>query len=75
MEQSVILVTLLLMALLSIPWLAVLLYVFLKINPPKAELQLMDETGSPYTERFITPPIVVIFLLYAAFGVFPYLST
>ena len=75
MEQSVILVTLLLMALFSIPWLAVLLYVFLKINPPKAELQLMDETGSPYTERFITPPIVVIFLLYAAFGVFPYLST
>ena len=74
LEQSVILVTLLLMALLSIPWLALLLFIFLKINPPKAELQLMDESGNVYSERFITPSIVVIFLLYAAFGLFPYLS-
>ncbi|WP_458406619.1 CPBP family intramembrane glutamic endopeptidase [Anaerotignum sp.] len=75
MEQSAILVTLLLMALMSIPWLALLLYLFLKLNPPKAELQLMDESGNIYRERFLTPAIVVIFLLYAAFGLFPYLST
>ena len=75
LEQSAILVTLLLMALFSIPWLALLLYFFLKINPPKTELQLMDESGNIYAERFLTPSIVVIFLLYAAFGVFPYLST
>lgn len=75
MEQSVILVTLLLMALLSIPWLAVLLFLFLKINPPKADLQLMDESGQVYTERFITPSMAVIFLLYIAFGILPYLHT
>lgn len=75
LEQSVILVTLLMMALFSLPWLAVLLYLFLKINPPKAELQLMDESGQVYKERFLTPSMIVIFLLYAAFGLFPYLST
>ncbi|MBQ7103003.1 MAG: CPBP family intramembrane metalloprotease [Anaerotignum sp.] len=75
LEQSVILVTLLLMALLSLPWLALLLFLFLKINPPRAELQLMDESGNVYSERFITPAIIVIFVLYAAFGLFPYLST
>jgi len=75
LEQSVILVTLLMMALFSLPWLAVLLYLFLKINPPKAELQLMDESGRVYKERFLTPSMIVIFLLYAAFGLFPYLST
>jgi len=75
LEQSVILVTLLLMALLSLPWLAVLLYLFLKINPPRTELQLMDETGNVYQERFITPAIIVIFVIYAVFGLLPYLST
>ena len=75
LEQSVILVTLLMMALFSLPWLAVLLYLFLKINPPKAELQLMDESGQVYKERFLTPSMIVIFLLYLAFGLFPYLST
>lgn len=75
LEQSVILVTLFLMALLSIPWLALILFLFLKLNPPRAELQLMDESGNIYKERFLTPAIIVIFVLYAVFGVFPYLST
>ena len=75
MEQSVILVSLLLMALLSLPWLALLLYLFLKINPPKAELSLMDENGEAYTERFLTPSMLAIFLLYIAFGLLPYFFT
>lgn len=75
LEESVILVTLLLMALLSIPWLAVLLLLFLKVNPPKADLLLMDESGNVYTERLLTPAILVIFGIYIAFGLLPYLST
>lgn len=75
MEQSVILVTLLLMALLSIPWLAVLLYIFLKINPPRTELELTDENGQVYTERFITPAMIGIFVLYIVCGIIPYLKS
>ena len=75
MEPTMILATLFLMALFSLPWLAVLLYLFLKINPPKADLQLTDERGQVYTERFLTPALIAIFILYAAFGIFPYLST
>ena len=63
------------MALLSLPWLALLLYLFLKINPPKAELSLMDENGEVYTERFLTPSMLAIFLLYIAFGLLPYFFT
>lgn len=74
MEQSAILVTLLLMALLSLPWLAFLLYLFLKVNPPRTELQLTDENGTPYRERFLSPAIIIIFVMYAAFGLLPYLS-
>lgn len=75
LEQSVILVSLLLMALLSIPWLAVLLFLFLKVNPPRAELELMDGDGNIYSERFLSPSIIVIFVIYAAFGLLPYLMT
>ena len=75
METSVILVTLLLMAILSIPWLAFLLYLFLRLNPPREELELTDETGSPYRERFITPAAIGIFILYILCGIIPYLST
>ena len=74
MESSVILATLLLMAILSLPWLAVLLYLFLKINPPKADLQLMDEEGNVYKENFITPSLILIFLLYIGCGILPYLN-
>ena len=74
-ETSVILVSLLLMAILSIPWLAVLLYIFLKINPPKADLQLTDENGEIYKESFLSPSIICIFLLYIACGILPYLNT
>lgn len=70
---STVLVSLLLMALFSLPWLAVLLYLFLKINPPKAELLLMDENGKAYTERFLTPSMLLVFLLYVACGLLPYL--
>lgn len=75
MEPSVILVSLFLMALFSLPWLAVLLFLFLKVNPPKTELQLMDENGKVYQERFLTPSMLVIFLLYIAFGLLPYFFT
>lgn len=74
-EPSVILVSLFLMALFSLPWLAVLLFLFLKVNPPKTELQLMDENGKVYQERFLTPSMLVIFLLYIAFGLLPYFFT
>jgi len=74
LEQSAILVTLLLMALLSLPWLVFLLYLFLKVNPPRAELQLTDENGIPYREKFLSPAILVIFVMYIAFGLLPYLS-
>lgn len=73
-ETSVILVSLLLMALLSIPWLVVLLYIFLKINPPKADLQLTDENGEVYKESFLSPSIICIFLLYIVCGILPYLN-
>ena len=75
LEQNVILATLLLMALLSLPWLAFLLFLLLKLNPPKAELQLTNEDGNPYQERFLTPSIIVIFIFYAAFGLLPYITT
>lgn len=75
MEPPVILVSLFLMALFSLPWLAVLLFLFLKVNPPKTELQLLDETGKAYTERFLTPSMLMIFLIYIAFGLFPYFLT
>ena len=73
MEQTAILLTLLLMALFSLPWLAVLLYLFLKINPPETELELMDENGNAYTERFLTPSMLIIFGMFLVFGVLPYL--
>ena len=73
-ETSVILVTLLLMALLSIPWLAVLLYIFLKSNPPKADLQLTDENGEIYRESILSPSIVLIFILYIICGILPYIK-
>ena len=75
MEQPVILATLLLMAILSLPWLAVLLYAFLKINPPRTEILLTDENGQVYREPFITPSLILIFLLYIGCGILPYLSS
>ena len=73
LSETMILVSLTLMVLLSIPWLAVLLYLFLRLNPPKGEFTLMDETGNPYQERFLTPTIITIFAIYAVFGLLPYL--
>lgn len=69
-----ILVSLLLMALFSLPCLAILLYLFLKINPPKTELFLADENGEAYTERFLTPSMLLVFLLYIVCGLLPYFS-
>ena len=74
LEQSVILVTLLLMALLSIPWLAVLLFLFLKVNPPKVELELINEDGEVYQESLLSPALIGIFILYFIGGILPYLS-
>ena len=74
MESGAILMTLLMMALFSLPWLAVLLYIFLKINPPRAEIQLVDETGEVYQEKFLSPAMIGIFLLYIGCGILPYLK-
>lgn len=73
LETSVMLVGLILLAVISIPWLAVLLYLFLKINPPKADLQLTDEHGNVYKERFVTPSIATIFGIYVLCGILPYI--
>ncbi|MBQ2879472.1 MAG: CPBP family intramembrane metalloprotease [Anaerotignum sp.] len=75
LESSVILASLLLMAILSIPWLALLLYLFLRLNPTKVEPELVDEAGNPYRERFLTPSMVGIFILYILCGIIPYLSS
>lgn len=72
-SETMILVSLLLMTLLSIPWLALLFYLFLRINPPREELPLMDENGNPYRERFLSPAILIIFVIYVIFGLLPYL--
>ncbi|MGN1230679.1 MAG: hypothetical protein ACI4TP_02160, partial [Anaerotignum sp.] len=63
----------LLVALLSLPWLAFLLYLFLQHNPPKEDVLLLDETGRPYRERFLSPSIITIFGIYAVCGLLPYL--
>jgi membrane protease YdiL (CAAX protease family) len=74
METSAILLTLLLMALFSLPWLAFLFYLFLKINPPRDDFELMDENGKIYTEKVLTPSMVLIILLYIGCGIIPYLN-
>lgn len=74
METSAILLTLLLMALFSLPWLAFLFYLFLKINPPRNDFELMDENGKVYTEKVLTPSMVLIILLYIGCGIIPYLN-
>ena len=73
LSQGSPLLSLILGTLISLPWLAVLLYLFLKENPPKEELPLMDETGKPYRERFLSPSIFMIFAIFAVFGLLPYL--
>ena len=74
METSAILLTLLMMALFSLPWLAFLFYLFLKINPPRDDFELMDENGKIYTEKVLTPSMVLIILLYIGCGIIPYLN-
>lgn len=74
MSETAILLALLLMALLSIPWLALLLYLFLRINPPKEELPLFDENEKPYRERFLSPSLIIILAIYVIFGLLPYLT-
>lgn len=73
LSEGAILFSLLFVTLLSLPWLGVLLYLFLRVNPPRGELPLSDENGAPYRERWITPAIVVIFAIYFVFGLLPYL--
>ena len=72
LPQGSALASLLVVSLLSLPWLAVLLYLFLKANPPREELLLLDETGSPYRERFLSPAIITIFAIFIVFGLLPY---
>ena len=50
-----------------------LLYLFLKANPPREELLLLDENGSPYRERFLSPAIITIFAIFIVFGLLPYI--
>lgn len=73
MSQTTILLSLLLVALLSLPWLAFLLYLFLRHNPPIEDVLLLDENGKPYRERFLSPSIITIFAIYAVCGLLPYL--
>lgn len=62
-----------LLALLSLPTLAFLLYLFLKVNPEETEVALMDaDDGVFYEERFLTPSIYLIFALFILMGVLPY---
>ena len=74
-SNSEILVSLGLMSLLSIPWLLFLLYLFLKVNPQDPEIPLTNaDTGMPYRERFFTPCIWIILIIYILFAVLPYLN-
>lgn len=73
MSQTTILLSLLLVALLSLPWLAFLLYLFLRHNPPREDVLLLDENGKPYRERFFSHSIITIFAIYAVCGLLPYL--
>lgn len=59
-------------ALMSLPGLALLLYLFLKVNPAVPEVPLVCEDGSVYRERFLSPAMVVVLLLYLFFGILPY---
>ena len=73
-SNSEILVSLGLMSLLSIPWLLFLLHLFLKVNPTDPELPLMNaDTGMLYRERFFTPCIWIILIIYLLFAILPYL--
>lgn len=74
MTIGVVLTSLGLMTLISIPSLWLLLRIFLKINPPRVEPVLLDENGDVYTERFFTPAVAAIFVIYFVFGIWPYLS-
>ena len=73
LPQGSVLASLLVVSLLSLPWLAALLYLFLKANPPREELLLLDENGSPYRERFLSPAIITIFAIFIVFGLLPYI--
>lgn len=66
-----------LMALLSLPTLAFLLYLFLKVNPEETDFTFTDadNTEAVYEERFLTPSIYLIFLLFIVVGVLPYIFT
>lgn len=70
----IILFSLLFLAVLSLPCLAGIYYLFCKINPPKADLVLTDENGVPYRERLFYPETIMILALYLYFGLLPYLS-
>ena len=73
MSEAAVLFSLLFVTLLSLPWLAILLYLFLRVNPPREELPLSDENGAPYREKFLSPAIVAVFAIYLVFGLLPYL--
>lgn len=69
---SMLLASALLMALLSLPALCFLLYLFLRHNPPKAEPLLLTEAGTPYREKWLTPAFFGILAIYFLFGLLPY---
>lgn len=73
LSEGAILFSLLFVTLLSLPWLGVLLYLFLRVNPPQAELPLFDENGDLYRERFLSPAMIAVFGIYLVFGLLPYL--
>lgn len=69
---SMVLASALLMALLSLPALGFLFYLFLRQNPPKAEPLLLAEDGTPYREKWLTPAFIGILAIYFVFGLLPY---
>lgn len=70
MTNRQIFVSLGLFSLMSLVWLCFLLFLFLRTNPKDPNLALVDaDTGKPYRERFFTPTIWVILIIYIAFTV------
>lgn len=57
-------------AFLSLPFLGLLLFIFLKINPNLNPYTQSNKTA----ERFLTPSILCVFGLFVIFGILPYLG-
>lgn len=59
-------------AFLSLPFLGLLFYLLIKINPVPALAIEADTTAAP--ERFLTPSMLLVFVLFIIIGVLPYMG-